>query len=71
MNRGMMSFGLSGGLVILSVFVLSVFFAGKAFGAGSPAQLRELSAKEVEKMEQVIPAEAKTKPEKSRRFWFF
>jgi type 1 glutamine amidotransferase len=66
-----MSLGISSGLVVLSVFVLSTIFAGKAMGEGSPAKLRELTAKELEKMEQVIPAEAKAKPERPRKILVF
>ena len=71
MNRTIMSLGISRDLVVLSVFVLSAFFAGKAFGLGSPAQLRELTAKELEKIEQVIPTEAKAKPEHKRKILVF
>lgn len=63
---------MSGGLTILTIFVLSAFFAGRGFALGSPAQLRELTVKELEKMEQVIPAEAKAKPARPRKvlvFW--
>ncbi len=71
MNRVISGLGVSGGLAILSVFVLSALFAGKAIGVGSPAKLRDLTANEVEKMEQVIPTEAKVKPEKTRKILVF
>ncbi|MFH1370919.1 MAG: ThuA domain-containing protein [Planctomycetota bacterium] len=71
MNRGMMNLGAQSSLVVLSVFVLSAVFAGKASGVGSPAQLRQLTDKELQKMEQVIPTEAKAKPEHKRKILVF
>ncbi len=71
MNRGIMGLGISSGLIAVSIFVLSVIIAGSASGVGSPAKLRELTAKESAKMEQVIPTEAKAKPEHKRKILVF
>jgi type 1 glutamine amidotransferase len=71
MNRGIMCVRTASGLKALLIIVLSAIVAGSASGVGSPAKLRKLTAKEVEKMEQVIPAEAKAKPAKPRKILVF
>jgi len=62
---------LSTAVILLSACLPAVFTAS-VLGDDSPAQLRQLTDKELAKMEQVIPAEAKAKPAKPRKvlvFW--
>jgi len=66
-----MGLGLSAGIVVLFVFVLLMAFSGNARADGSPKQLKELSAKEMELLEKAIPAQAKAKPVKPRKILVF
>jgi len=70
MNRAITRLGLSAIIVVLFVVVLCVVFVN---GCGTPSskQLRQLSAKETQKMEQVIPSKAKAKPAKPRKILVF
>ena len=65
-----MSLGISIAVILMLVVVLG-FFARVSRADGSPKQLRELTATELQKMEQVIPAEAKAKPAKPRKILVF
>ncbi len=55
MNRGGMVLGLSAGIIVLIVFAFVMTFTKSARADGSPKQLREITAKEMELFEKVIP----------------
>jgi hypothetical protein len=71
MNRGAIGLGLSAGIIVLIVFALLMTFTRNVRADGSPKQLKELSAKEMELLEKAIPAQAKAKPVKPRKILVF
>lgn len=58
-------------IVTASAIVFMGIYARTSNADGSPAQLRQLTDKELAKMEQVIPKEAEAKPEKLRKILVF
>ncbi len=70
MNRGAMGLGIPVAVIVFLVVFL-VFFVRDSRAGGSPRQLRQLTATEIQKMEQVMPAEAKAKPAKPRKILVF
>jgi len=62
---------LSAGIIVLVVFAFLMTFTRSARADGSPKQLREITAKEMELFEKAIPAQAKAKPEKARKILVF
>jgi len=72
MNRAAMGLGLSAGIIVLIVIAIFMTFTRNVRAAdGSPKQLREITAKEMEMFEKSIPAEAKAKPVKPRKILVF
>jgi type 1 glutamine amidotransferase len=71
MNRAGMGLGLSAGIIVLIVVAIFMTFTRNVRADGSPKQLRELTPAELQKMEQVIPAQAKAKPAKPRKILVF
>jgi type 1 glutamine amidotransferase len=68
MNREM---GLSVVIVVVLAIVFMGIFARSSRAEGSPKQLRELKATEVERIERALPAEARVKPAKPRKILVF
>jgi type 1 glutamine amidotransferase len=56
--------------IVLAIVFMGVF-ANMSNAAGSPKQLREITAAELEKIEKALPAEAKVKPAKPRKILVF
>jgi hypothetical protein len=71
MNRAGIGLGLSAGIIVLIVVAIFMTFTRNVRADGSPKQLRELTPAELQKMEQVIPAQAKAKPVKPRKILVF
>jgi hypothetical protein len=70
MNRSDMGIGISITVIVL-LFVVMGFFTRDSRAEGSPKQLRELSAAELQKLEQNVPAKATAAPEKQRKILVF
>ncbi len=71
MNRFIKGLGWSAGFFVLALIVSFGSFANNAYGADSPQQLRPPREKELAKMEEMMPAEAKAKPKKPRKILVF
>lgn len=69
MNRSASGLGLL--IVIVMIGALFMVFIDNSKAAGSPKQLRELTATELGKIEKALPAEAKAKPAKPRKILVF
>lgn len=71
MNRGTMSIGIALTFIVILVVAFGFYTRSVIAADGSPKQLRELSAAELQKMEQAIPAKASATPKKQRKILVF